>query len=104
MPKFFFALVDEDGVTPDEFGADFDSLEAAYVDGCRAALEISFDMLRERRNPADLRFEITDASGQLLMELAFDEVLHPGKPRAVRPVYSPVTLDKAVAGRATRDG
>ncbi len=79
MPRFYFGLVDETGLSPDEFGVELDSIEAAYLEGCRAALEISFDRLAKRRSPAGLHFEISDAKGLVVLELPFAEVLDPDR-------------------------
>lgn len=90
--RFFFAI--EGGVepSPDEFGSEFDSLEAAYIEGCRAALEISMEMLRDRLDPNSLRFEISGADGRILVELPFAEVLRPAARRQRPETVTPALL------------
>ena len=51
MPRFFFHLEGANGVEADEIGVEFESLEAAYLDAYHAVLDISHDMLRERKDP-----------------------------------------------------
>ena len=80
--RFFFALSGGGDPSPDEIGAEFDSLDSAYLEGCRAALEISFDMLRDRIDPSAMKFEISDDQGTLLIDLPFEEVLRPGARRS----------------------
>ena len=78
MPRFFFDLAGPGGVERDDLGVMFAGVEAAYVDACRAALEISVDMLRERRDPGRHRFEVRDERTALVLEIPFTEVLQPG--------------------------
>jgi hypothetical protein len=77
MPRYFFSLATDDAFTPDDEGVEFPNLEAAYLDLYQTALEMSFEFLRERRDPNGFRFEITDASGAMILELPFSEVLRP---------------------------
>jgi hypothetical protein len=80
MPRFFFDLAGPGGVERDDLGVVFTGVEAAYVDACRAVLEISVDMLRDRRDPGGHRFEVRDEVGVLVLEIPFSEVLQPGGP------------------------
>ena len=82
MPRFFFDLASPGGVERDDLGVIFTGVEAAYVDACRAALEISVDMLRDRQDPGAHRFEVRDEAASLVMEIPFTEVLQPGGPAA----------------------
>ena len=93
--RFFFALTGAGEPSRDEIGADFDSLDEAYLEACRAALEISFEMLRERNDPSSLKFEITDGQGVLLTDLPFAEVLRPGE-----RLKWPVNMDRPTRSRA----
>lgn len=102
MTRYFFGLVDETGLSPDDMGADFPTLEDAYLEACHAALEISFEMLRERRDPTDLRFEITDRFGRLLMEVPFAEVLRPGLKASLVSAASKATIELSRARREAR--
>lgn len=77
MPRFFFDLASPGRFERDDLGVVFPGVEAAYLDACRAALEISLDMLRERRDPAGHRFEVRDEGAALVLEIPFTEVLQP---------------------------
>jgi hypothetical protein len=78
MAKYFFHLVSSDGSSSqDDIGIDLPDAEAAYLEGCAAALEISYEMLRNRRDPSRHAFEITDAEGRVVFELPFAEVTRP---------------------------
>lgn len=77
MPLFFFDFT-FDGVTDtDDVGVQYPSLEAAYLDSCRAALDISFEKLQTRRNAHLDSVEILDGNRQSLMHVPFSEVLRP---------------------------
>ena len=89
--RFFFALSGAGDSSRDEIGAEFESLDEAYLEACRAALEISFEMLRERNDPSSLKFEITDSQGVILTDLPFAEVLKPGE-----RISRPVKMDRAM--------
>lgn len=77
MPRFFFHFTSQDDVIRDEIGTVFPSLEAAYLDGCQSALEMSIDKLRIRDDPTNDSVEITDESGRVLLSIPFLEVLRP---------------------------
>lgn len=77
MPRFYFHFISQDQVSRDAIGTEFHSLEAAYLDACRAALEISMEMLQVRDDPNDDGIEITDENGCMLMHIPFSEVLRP---------------------------
>lgn len=80
MPLFFFDFT-FDGVTDtDDAGLQFPSLEAAYLETCKAALDISFEKLQARRNAHLDSVEILDANRQSLMLVPFSEVLRPKSP------------------------
>src|ERR1700757_2566168 len=84
MPRFFFHFTSQDAVSRDEVGTVFPSLEAAYLDVCQSALEMSIDKLRVRDDPANDSVEITDESGRLLMDIPFSEVLRPHQKAGVQ--------------------
>jgi hypothetical protein len=63
MPKFFFHLISTGNYCADEVGGEFPDVEAAYLDGWQAALEMGFDMLQDRRDPNQHHFEIVDEIG-----------------------------------------
>ena len=98
MSQFYFDLHTPTGPEPDETGSPFESLEAAYLDACQAALEISVELLRKREDPSRYRFEIRAADKRLLLDLPFKEVLNP-RPR---PLLAPVDCSKTVKGRLRR--
>lgn len=77
MPRFFFNHTSHDDVSVDESGTVFPSLEDAYLDTCRAILDIAFEKLRERIDPADDTFEIISERGDLLAIIPFSEMLRP---------------------------
>jgi hypothetical protein len=77
MPRFFFHFTSQGDVSRDEVGTEFPSLEAAYLDSCQSALEMSIDKLRVRDDPTNDSVEIADESGRLLMTIPFSEVLRP---------------------------
>jgi hypothetical protein len=77
MPRFFFHFISQDQVITDDVGLVFPSLEAAYLDSCNAALEISMERLRARDDPIDDGIEIADEDGRTLMHIPFSEVLRP---------------------------
>jgi hypothetical protein len=84
MPRFFFHFISQDHVSRDEVGVVFSSLEAAYLDTCRAALEISTEKLRARDDPTDDEIEIADEDGLMLMHVPFSEVLRPRQKANIR--------------------
>ena len=84
MPTFFFDLRSPIGLDLAELGIEFSDVDTAYLDGCRAVIEMSAEMLRERQDPSALVFEVRNAVGALVMELPFREVLRPGE-RLHRP-------------------
>ena len=77
MARYFFHLVSPQGLSKDDIGTDLPNAEAAYLEGCDTALEMSFDMLRERQDPSRHAFEITDGDGRVVFELPFAEVTRP---------------------------
>lgn len=90
MPNFFFHLASPAGLERDDLGLAFEGVEAAYLDGCRAALEISMDMLRRRQDPSLYSFEIHDDLGRLVIEIPFHEVLQPRRPAVSLTKTNPV--------------
>ncbi|MDB5609595.1 MAG: hypothetical protein JWP25_6495 [Bradyrhizobium sp.] len=85
MPIFFFDLTSAGTLTVDEVGTEFASLEDAYLDTCRAALDMSFEKLGTRDDPYRDSFDILDASRRPLMHVPFSDVLQP-KPSARQTV------------------
>lgn len=79
MARYFFHLVSSAETSKDEIGVELANAEAAYLEACAAALEISFEMLSKRIDPSRHAFEVTDAEGQVVFEIPFSEVMHPGR-------------------------
>jgi hypothetical protein len=75
MPRYFFDLVGPQERQIDDVGLTFNDLDAAYIDAHRAIDDISLEMLRDRIDYRQYRFEIRDDGGRLLMEALFDERL-----------------------------
>ena len=62
-------------VCPDDSGADFESVEAAYLEAFRSGQELWPILLENRRDPRRYAFEITNSAGVALIELPFSELL-----------------------------
>lgn len=77
MPQFFFNYTSGGATSIDDVGAEFSSLDAAYLDTCKSALAIAFEKLCARQDPANDSFDIIDAEKNLLMQVPFSEVLRP---------------------------
>jgi hypothetical protein len=85
MPRFFFNHTSHDTVSVDDIGAEFETLEAAYLNTCDAILDIAFEKLRERQDPTEDAFEIVGEYGDMLVCIPFSEVLRPRR-RDDRPI------------------
>src|SRR5262245_60527641 len=75
MPLFFFNLCTPDGVERDEEGIELPDIETAYLEAFQTAVEMWTEAIRHRRDASQECFEITDASGQVLMTIPFIEVI-----------------------------
>jgi hypothetical protein len=62
-------------VAPDDEGADFASIEEAYLESFKGAAELWPELLRNRQDPRQYTYEITDRCGAVLMELPFAEIV-----------------------------
>jgi hypothetical protein len=73
----FHLHIREGGVllSPDDSGAHFESLEAAYLEAFESARELWPILLEDRRDPRRYAFEITNYAGVVLMEVPFSELL-----------------------------
>lgn len=79
MPLFFFDYWDgDDGRYPDTDGSEFPDIEAAYIDAYHSAIDMWAEARHEGRDLSRHRFEIRDATGNIVMELPFTEVLGTG--------------------------
>lgn len=79
MPLYFFHLISPAERCTDETGCELPNVERAYLEVYQAALDISFEMLRSRRDPSSLRFEVTNQAGDILFDLPFLEALRPAR-------------------------
>lgn len=86
MPRFYFDLATSERFERDTVGASFATVEKAYLDACRAVIDISGELLRERKDPSRYQFEIRDTGGQVVWELPFSEVLQPGRTVRLRQI------------------
>ena len=75
MPRYFFHLATDAGYSIDQEGLNFEDLDAAYLDACRAVLDMSLQMLRAQQDPNRHRFDIADDAGAVLLDIPFSEVL-----------------------------
>jgi hypothetical protein len=99
-------------VSPDDKGADFESIEAAYLEAFESAQELWPILLGDRRDPRRYSFEITNSAGVVLMEVPFSELLDNchdaqprGRPKKPAPVFDKETFRQAVdnAQQITRE-
>ena len=93
MPHFYFDLCTPDGCEHDAEGLSFGSLDTAYLSASQAAIDMSIDMLRERKDPSRHRFEVRGEDGQVVLELPFTEVLHSGGGAKPPPTASQVQVE-----------
>jgi len=81
MARYFFHLVSRSESNKDEIGTELPNAEAAYLQACETALELSVEMLREREDPCRHAFEVTDAQSRVVFEIPFAEVVRPAERR-----------------------
>jgi len=86
MRRFYFHLCGPNGFNRDEEGVEFETLEHAYLDLWKAAVEMSVDALRQHRDATRDRFELWDEQGKFLLELPFSEVMKGGVLGAPSPM------------------
>ncbi len=96
MPLFYFNLVSPDGYEIDEIGCEFPSVEQAYLEAHAAAIEMSAELMRDRRDPTRYQFEIVDNQHRFLIDLPFSEVI---RPRAVSAGHAEIHSKILVALR-----
>jgi hypothetical protein len=65
----------ETSVAPDVDGAEFASIEDAYLESFKGAQELWPELLHNRRDPREYAYDITDSDGAVLMELPFAEIV-----------------------------
>ena len=80
-------------VSPDDQGAEFESVEAAYLEAFESARELWPILLEDRRDPRRYSFEITNSAAVVLMEVPFSELLdncrnaRRGRPNKPAPLF-----------------
>ena len=65
---------------PDDEGADFASIEEAFLEAFTSAQELWPEFLRKRQDPREYAYQIADKRGVVLMEVPFAEVLENCRP------------------------
>jgi len=79
MSRYFFHLLSPDGSSKDDIGTELPNAEAAYLEACETALDLSFEMLRKRTDPSRHAFEVADENGHIIFEIPFAEVTRPAE-------------------------
>jgi hypothetical protein len=104
MPRFFFDFRQAGDCIPDPEGMEFANVEEAYLEAFNGAQEMWSTLLKQRSDPRRCRFEVSDASHNMLFVFPFQEVLECCQGRD--PVALKSTLDRAhvTAGYAKRAG
>lgn len=98
MPRFYFHLRGLKGLERDDIGLELANVEAAYLGACQAVPGMSTDLIYETANPTRYAFEITGASGDLLIEVPFTEVLDRGR----KPIAPRSALRRRAAAEMAR--
>ena len=62
-------------VAPDDEGAVFASIEEAYLESFKGAQELWPELFRNRHDPSQYAYEITDGDSAVLMKLPFVEIV-----------------------------
>jgi hypothetical protein len=89
MPLFYFDFQFGETIEADDVGTEFPTLQDAYLDACRSALEMSLERLRTRHDPNVDSVEILDAQRRSLMQVPFSDVLRP------KPLRSSALRDRS---------
>ena len=84
IPLFFFDYFDGQQLHQAEDGLEFRDVDAAYLEAFKAATEIWGEALRARRNPLADAFSIRDATGIVVLELPFAEILESSRGRRLQ--------------------
>ena len=90
MPEYYFDLVGPSDRQVDEMGLPLPDLDHAYLEGHRAILDMSREMMKDQIDPGLYRFEVRDREGTVL-EIPFLEVLRPGRGRSSTDPASAMT-------------
>jgi len=74
MPRFYFDVREEDGVTSDEVGVELESLEAAERAAIRMVIGIGHESLSKDRS-SEIEVQVKDNEGFLLLTVTISVVV-----------------------------
>ena len=74
MPRFYFDVREEDGVTSDEVGVELESLEAAEREAIRMVTGIGHESLSKDRS-SEIEVQVKDNEGFLLLTVTISVVV-----------------------------
>jgi hypothetical protein len=74
MPRFYFDVREEDGVTSDEVGVELESLEAAERAAIRMVTGIGHESLSKDRS-SEIEVQVKDNEGFLLLTVTISVVV-----------------------------
>jgi hypothetical protein len=74
MPRFYFDVREEDGVTSDVVGVELESLEAAEREAIRMVTGIGYESLSKDRS-SEIEVQVKDNEGFLLLTVTISVVV-----------------------------
>jgi hypothetical protein len=74
MPRFYFDVREEDGVTSDEVGVELESVEAAEREAIRMVTGIGHESLSKDRS-SEIEVQVKDNEGFLLLTVTISVVV-----------------------------
>jgi hypothetical protein len=89
MPRFHLHLTGLRWTAHDEEGAEFVSIEHAYLEAFNSGREIWRELLLQREDPRACAFEITDGAGMPVMTVPLTEVLDACRGPRAEPLPEP---------------
>src|SRR6185312_6779193 len=104
MALFFFDFRQGQERVRDPEGAEFASVEEAFLDCARAAQEMWSELLKDRRDPRQCSFEVRDAENNVMFVFPFQEALDVCTDRKPSSINLTFHQAFAIANRATRVG
>jgi hypothetical protein len=98
MGRYFFHLWLGDVYECDDVGLECADAEEAYLQAFLAAQDGWIDQVHQRTDPRRHRFEVADATGAVLFELPFTEVMNrpAGVPAALLPIVTSTERNAAL--------
>jgi len=78
LPRYYFHLIDRDGLTEDGQGRELADLATARERAIREARAIICDDVRHGRIDLSGKIEVTDGDGGMVMTVLFDEAVEQG--------------------------